>query len=1088
MKNKEEKFTGQKTLGEIFEFINDKRDDTNTRGKMLIPKYQRNYKWNKKLAKILVKDLIKYFNDKKIKSIGMITLYCHNNQVDLIDGQQRMITLYILFSAISKLKDNIIPELIFERDLESNKVRNITIYNKCNSAKNGNTDIDRIIRNYNVINDVITQSLEENKYADFFDYVIENSVMLCNVTEKCPVSEFMNLNALKTRFSICDIIRANLISYNTFHKEDLEREKSKVSSALTEGNYKKSVSKLYDDLVRIFYWKLKENGEFKSVFDVVKGNSKIINNESRINIMFADYKNGDNYIVDADTVLDLNCISMLQWLASYKHLLLELKNEMENKNFSSAKIITHLNKDFFALLPSSKIDSVNDVNNMHSDELARILHMNSSIDRILVEAISPNDEKLSNLFFEAHVDYQKNKKTNESFYHSSVTSGWKKQYAITEEEVNDCIQGCGKYIMYRYAEEQQRSRDAYFRVQAIVNFDDNIVLDEGDESFISGELNVESLFNCDEVIIPIIQRDYCMGSLFMSEGNDFLNYLFNEFTEFSESKQLNESYKLILSAIVVSKTKRINNEKGKLYIFDGQQRTFTIYCILKYLQTYLNSEKESIQLPEYTFEGRESFRKEFSNTEEALSYAEAAVKNCHNILKASLKNWSVEKKNQFNEFIRKYVYFNVQVVKTLDSAEQYFMDINGGVPLENYEIFKSFIIDEVQKKCKDNREALNCWQEKLDNEWLYYFYKFRNTHKIFENNIVDDENNAGEEELMEMRCIEYLCRHYWMCNYKNKSNIENLKNLGEPFDLLNKSDLLKNMVYLLDFTDDDYMEIGQMMDRIINWNLNNQNKKISIIEDYHSYQRSSSRLQLINFGMSYIDCDIKDTSTINNNYFMIRFIYFLSDFIRKKYLGVTILDEEYIEKLNNSELIIEDIRLKKRRADMYDNDWIMFSLICPKKNEHNCIAKMEIYKPGKNEIKGIRFMSPSNHSRLKEWGDIPENSVPYYYLKNATKQSQYFVIDLPERLLNDKQKEKDGDLVVYYVKKGKLFREKNNPGIKYIKYNWYSDNHTYWIEFSNASSDKYIIQSETYSVNRNSKSLYKQDTFYLGNWEWKHRQ
>ncbi len=1080
MDNKEEKFTGQKALIEIFEFINSKRDDVNTNGKMIIPKYQRNYKWNKKTAKILVEDLIDNFNKDEIKSIGMITLYCRDNLVYLVDGQQRMITFYILFSAITKLKDDIIPELIFERDIEDNKIRNIAIYKTCYSENNGSTDIDRITRNNKVIDDVITEKLNENKYTEFFNYVIKKCVMLCNVTEKSPVSEFMNLNALKTRFSICDIVRANLISYNTFHKEKLEKERNKVSSALTEGNYKKSVSMLYDDLVRIFYWKLKENGEFKSVYDVVKGNSIIADHESRINIMFDDYKNGDNYLVDADAVLDLNCVSMLQWLASYKHLLLELKNEMENNNFSSAKIITHLNKDFFTLLPSSKIDSVNDVNNMHSNELARILHMNSSIDRILVETILPNDEKLANLFFEAHVDYQKNMKTNESFYHLSATSGWKKLYAITQEEVYDCIQGCGKYIMYRYAEEQQRSRDAYFRVQAIVNFDDNNTIDIGDKSFDSGELNVESLFNCDEVIIPIIQRDYCMGSLFTYKGKDFLNYLFKEYAE--SDFQTNKTYKLVLSAIVVTKTKKIDNEKGKLYIFDGQQRTFTIYCILKYLQTHLNSEKEKLQLPQYIFEGRESFRKELSNTEEALSYAEESVKCCQNILSTYLKDWNIEELIEFNNFIRVYVFFNVQVVKNLNSAEQYFMDINGGVPLENYEIFKSFIINEIQKKSIDNGKILNCWLEKLDNEWLYYFYNFRKTYYIFENNIVDDENNAGEEELMEMRCIEYLCRHYWMCNYKNEANRESLNNLGLPFDLSTKSDLLRNMEYLLDFKYDDYIEIGRMMDCIIKCKLNNQNKEIRIIEDYHYYQRSSSRTQFIYFGMSYIDCDIKDTNVNNNNYFIFRFIYFLSNFVRKKYLGITISDEEYIEKYKSSEIIREDIYLKKRRAIMYDDDWITFSLICPKKNEHICFTKLETYKLKKNEIRKIGFMSPSNSRRLKMWEGIPEHSIPYYYLSNVTKQQLYFVIDVCEHLQKEKQNEKDGDMVVYYIKKGKLFREENNPGIKYIEYKWYKNSHTYWIEFSNSGSDKYIIQSETYSVNRNSKSLYEQDK--LGEWEW----
>ena len=54
--------------------------------------------------------------------------------------------------------------------------------------------------------------------------------MLCSIVNTLPVEEFMNLNAYKTAFSICDHVRANLIALNSFHKDELEKEKSPACS------------------------------------------------------------------------------------------------------------------------------------------------------------------------------------------------------------------------------------------------------------------------------------------------------------------------------------------------------------------------------------------------------------------------------------------------------------------------------------------------------------------------------------------------------------------------------------------------------------------------------------------------------------------------------------------------------------------------------------------------------------------------------------------------------------------------------------------------------------------------------------------
>jgi len=74
----------------------------------LIPAYQRGYKWSSRDGKgqvnILLKDLLKAFELKKdTYYLQFLTLKNNNDELEVIDGQQRLTTLTILYSVISDL-------------------------------------------------------------------------------------------------------------------------------------------------------------------------------------------------------------------------------------------------------------------------------------------------------------------------------------------------------------------------------------------------------------------------------------------------------------------------------------------------------------------------------------------------------------------------------------------------------------------------------------------------------------------------------------------------------------------------------------------------------------------------------------------------------------------------------------------------------------------------------------------------------------------------------------------------------------------------------------------------------------------------
>lgn len=72
--------------------------------KCRLPLYQRNYSWNERLIKILFEDIKEISTDLNRKHfLGGITFSQHNNKINIVDGQQRTITLILFSYALYKI-------------------------------------------------------------------------------------------------------------------------------------------------------------------------------------------------------------------------------------------------------------------------------------------------------------------------------------------------------------------------------------------------------------------------------------------------------------------------------------------------------------------------------------------------------------------------------------------------------------------------------------------------------------------------------------------------------------------------------------------------------------------------------------------------------------------------------------------------------------------------------------------------------------------------------------------------------------------------------------------------------------------------
>lgn len=94
----------------------------------------------------------------------------------------------------------------------------------------------------------------------------------------------------------------------------------------------------------------------------------------------------------------------------------------------------------------------------------------------------------------------------------------------------------------------------------------------------------------------------------------------------------------------------------------------------------------------------------------------------------SLKNLLNQFKDLCNdkidiEFLMNRVIFEIVTVDKVGDAEQFFIDLNDGLDLKEYEIFKAELNHKIKEEYKGDFKSLSL---ALDNEWLNFFLHFKN--------------------------------------------------------------------------------------------------------------------------------------------------------------------------------------------------------------------------------------------------------------------------------------------------------------------------------------------------------------------------
>lgn len=318
--------------------------------KVYIPLIQRNYKWDKGQAKKLATDIRNAYQKKQeMYTVGMIT-FCEfdrdkeEKMLQLIDGQQRIITLYMLLKLICQ--GPLEWSFDFERDerVPENRKRKtyLSKINECASwvDKEISTDARRFRNNYMEMKTGLGNEME--KMQDFKEYIENHVYFLIHVSEIEPLDEFMNLNKNKTRFVVSDKIKASMVME-------------------AEAEQRNQVLELFEKLSKCLYsnsevWDLLSKGYLQNEVPETNEERKerdLYPDENRLKILCCDR-------YGANETAKYEWKSEFETLSKYRKILADLENDIKGDNWNSYNAFNYLHhinsRRFFEIL------------NLHSEE------------------------------------------------------------------------------------------------------------------------------------------------------------------------------------------------------------------------------------------------------------------------------------------------------------------------------------------------------------------------------------------------------------------------------------------------------------------------------------------------------------------------------------------------------------------------------------------------------------------------------------------------------------------------------------------------------------------------------------------------
>lgn len=295
--------------------------ETNTQ--FIIPVYQRSYNWEEKHCQILFKDIKKISEDKEIVSHFMGSIvYIHNGiyetgeitQLDIIDGQQRITTLTLLFLAIYyKLKE-------LQNERKANKIYNQYIINQFVDEDN-NLKLILPEENLNILEKI---SLSNN-IQEFLDYK-HNNLVKNFLYFQDTIKDYTEEDIQKIIVGIDKLIYINI---------SLEKGKDdpqKIFESLNSTGLDLSQGDLIRNYILMGLSREEQNKIYKKFWIPIENNCKVVEKNTIINYV-------SDFIRDYLTLKSNKIVAKTQVFETFKNFYKKLEELEELVEYSQAYAI-----------------------------------------------------------------------------------------------------------------------------------------------------------------------------------------------------------------------------------------------------------------------------------------------------------------------------------------------------------------------------------------------------------------------------------------------------------------------------------------------------------------------------------------------------------------------------------------------------------------------------------------------------------------------------------------------------------------------------------------------------------------------------
>lgn len=200
-------------------------------GSFYIPSYQRGYRWSETEVVRLLDDI--YQNGKKNYCLQPVVVRKKEDQYELIDGQQRLTTLYLIY----KYMKNVNPffnEPAFTLSYQTRDQSEKFLKTLDMTKQDDNIDFWFIAKAYNTIKEWFEQDLQI-RVMHIFEYLKEDvKIIWYEVGEsEDAISLFTRLNIGKIPLTSAELVKAMFLSRD--NAENMRREKQEEISLQWDG-------------------------------------------------------------------------------------------------------------------------------------------------------------------------------------------------------------------------------------------------------------------------------------------------------------------------------------------------------------------------------------------------------------------------------------------------------------------------------------------------------------------------------------------------------------------------------------------------------------------------------------------------------------------------------------------------------------------------------------------------------------------------------------------------------------------------------------------------------------------------------------